>query len=69
MACVTAESRVAARMAVCVDAYPLDRIHLKKKDLLPRLLEPLWPGLVQWSALTVSCVIQSVEGLCIGRQI
>ena len=41
----------------------------EEKDLLPRLPKSLGPGLVQWSALTASCVIQSGEGRCIGRPI
>ena len=44
MACVNAESRVAARIAVCVDAYPLDRIRSKKKIYCRRCARPLGLG-------------------------
>jgi hypothetical protein len=65
MACVIAECRVAARIAVSADAYPLDRIHPKKTIYCHCCAGP-W-GLVQCSALTVSCAIQSVEVLWIRR--
>lgn len=47
MACVTAESCVAPRIAVCVDACPLDRIHPKKKIYRHGCASPLGLG---WSS-------------------
>lgn len=44
MACVSAESRVAARISVCVDAYLLDRIHPKKKIYCHGCPSPLGLG-------------------------